>query len=85
MIYDKIAETDQCEFKQELETGKPKSWLKTVCAFANGHGGVIVFGVRNDIETYSFDIVKATYYDRPKASFRSASQRARESLPMPAF
>lgn len=48
MIYDKIAETDQCEFKQELETGKPKSWLKTVCAFANGHGGVIVFGVRND-------------------------------------
>ncbi|WP_303203324.1 Fic family protein [Raoultibacter timonensis] len=71
MIYDKIAETDQCEFKQELETGKPKSWLKTVCAFANGHGGVIVFGVRNDIETYSFDIVKATYYDRPHKPFES--------------
>ena len=44
----RIAETTDCEFKREVETTRPKSWLKTVCAFANGHGGMIAFGIDDD-------------------------------------
>ncbi|MDR1019790.1 MAG: hypothetical protein LBL73_03445 [Synergistaceae bacterium] len=33
-----IAETTEYEFKSELEVKRPKSWLKTVSAFANGLG-----------------------------------------------
>jgi len=40
-----ISEATEYEFKQALEIGKPKSWLKTVSAFANGLGGSIYFGV----------------------------------------
>lgn len=38
MLYP-LAETTDCDFKRELETKKPKSWLKSVSAFANGIGG----------------------------------------------
>lgn len=48
MRTNKWAETECREFKSELETARPKSWLRTVCAFANGRGGIIVFGVRDD-------------------------------------
>ena len=40
-----IAEVTGHEFKSELEIRKPKSWLKTVSAFADGIGGSIYFGV----------------------------------------
>jgi ATP-dependent DNA helicase RecG len=43
-----IAEATSCDFKQALETRKPKSWLKSVSAFANGVGGVLIFGVSDD-------------------------------------
>ena len=43
-----IAESTDCEFKEALETRKPKDWLKTVSAFANGAGGTIFFGVADD-------------------------------------
>lgn len=43
-----IAEATECEFKSELEVKRPKSWLKTVSAFANGLGGSIFFGVDDD-------------------------------------
>ena len=36
------------DYKVALEKGKPKSWLKSVSAFANSHGGHILFGVTND-------------------------------------
>lgn len=36
------------DYKLALEEGKPKSWLKSVSAFANSHGGHILFGVTND-------------------------------------
>ena len=44
MLYP-LAETTECDFKRELETKKPKSWLKSVSAFANGVGGKLIFGV----------------------------------------
>ncbi|MBQ4443230.1 MAG: putative DNA binding domain-containing protein, partial [Clostridia bacterium] len=36
------------DFKQALEVKKPKSWLKSVSAFANTLGGTLFFGVTND-------------------------------------
>ena len=36
------------DYKLELETEKPKSWLKSVSAFANTNGGHILFGVTNN-------------------------------------
>ena len=43
-----IAEATECDFKVALEVKKPKSWLKSVCAFANGIGGTLFFGVDDD-------------------------------------
>ncbi len=34
-----IAEATEYEFKSAVEVNKPRSWLKTVSAFANGVGG----------------------------------------------
>lgn len=41
-----IAECTAYDFKVMLEEKKPKSWLKSVSAFANGLGGSIFFGSR---------------------------------------
>lgn len=38
-------ESSKVEFKVSLEKTKPKSWLKSVSAFANTNGGHIFFGV----------------------------------------
>ena len=43
-----IAECTAYDFKVMLEEKKPKSWLKSVSAFANGLGGSLFFGVDND-------------------------------------
>lgn len=43
-----IAEATEYDFKAALETRKPKSWLKSVSAFANGYGGRLFFGVDNE-------------------------------------
>ena len=43
-----IAECTAYDFKLMLEEKKPKSWLKSVSAFANGSGGSLFFGIDND-------------------------------------
>ena len=43
-----IAECTEYDFKVMLEEKKPKSWLKSVSAFANGLGGSLFFGIDND-------------------------------------
>ena len=43
-----IAEATEYEFKSAVEVTKPRSWLKTVSAFANGVGGSLYFGVSNE-------------------------------------
>ena len=43
-----IGEATAYDKKQQLEERKPKSWLKSVSAFANGVGGVLIFGVADD-------------------------------------
>ena len=40
-----IAECSDYDFKEDIELAKPKSWLKTVCAYASGIGGKIFFGM----------------------------------------
>jgi ATP-dependent DNA helicase RecG len=43
-----IAEATEYEYKSSVEVNRPRSWLKTVSAFANGVGGSIYFGVSDD-------------------------------------
>ena len=43
-----IGEATEYDKKVALEEKKPKSWLKSVSAFANGIGGVLLFGVSDD-------------------------------------
>ena len=43
-----ISECTAYDYKSELEERKPKSWLKSVSAFANGLGGSLFFGINND-------------------------------------
>lgn len=45
-----IGEATEYDKKVALEEKKPKSWLKSVSAFANGIGGVLLFGVSDDDE-----------------------------------
>ena len=49
-LKDYLGETNLYDKKEKLEINKPKSWLKSVSAFANGNGGEIIFGVREDNE-----------------------------------
>ncbi len=44
----KDIEATRLDYKLSLESEKPKSWLKSVSAFANTQGGHIDFGVTND-------------------------------------
>lgn len=43
-----IGETTAYDKKETLEEQHPKSWLKSVSAFANGNGGMLVFGISDD-------------------------------------
>lgn len=43
-----LGETTEYDKKETLEERKPKSWLKSVSAFANGNGGVLIFGVADN-------------------------------------
>ena len=43
-----IGETTEYDKKAELETKRPKSWCKSISAFANTSGGVLIFGISDD-------------------------------------
>lgn len=47
-LKDYLGETNLYDKKEKLEIKKPKSWLKTVSAFANGKGGKLIFGIKDD-------------------------------------
>ena len=55
-----MAEATEYEFKSALEIEKPKSWLKTVSAFANGVGGSIYFGVDDNGKLVGIDDIRKT-------------------------
>ena len=48
-------ENTTCDFKESVERRQPKNWLKSVSAFANSMGGVLVFGVNDNGETVGLD------------------------------
>jgi predicted HTH transcriptional regulator len=50
-----LAEATEYEFKSAVEANKPRSWLKTVSAFANGVGGSIYFGVSDEAIAVGLD------------------------------
>ena len=43
-----IGEATTYDKKEMLEVRRPKSWLKSVSAFANGEGGTLIFGISDD-------------------------------------
>lgn len=53
-----IGEATEYDKKVMLEVKKPKSWLKSVSAFANGVGGVLIFGIADDDSVVGIDDVK---------------------------
>lgn len=53
-----IGETTDYDKKVALETKKPKSWCKSISAFANCYGGKLVFGVANDDALVVFRMLK---------------------------
>ena len=53
-----IGETTEYDKKEMLERKKPKSWLKSVSAFANGFGGKLLFGVSDSDEVVGLEDFK---------------------------
>ena len=53
-----VAEATEYEFKSALEISRPKSWLKTVSAFANGLGGRLFIGIDDDGNHVGIDNIK---------------------------
>ena len=53
-----IGEATEYDKKVMLEVKKPKSWLKSVSAFANGVGGVLIFGIADNDSVVGIDDVR---------------------------
>ena len=52
-------EDSACDFKESVEHKQPKSWLKSISAFANGMGGTLMFGVNDNGDIVGLDDVKS--------------------------
>lgn len=59
-ISELIGETTEYDKKREVEMKKPKSWLKSVSAFANGIGGTLIFGTADDDTVIGIEDIKGT-------------------------
>ena len=57
-IKDYLGETTLYEKKEKIEKNKVKNWLKTVSAFANGKGGVLIFGINDNDEIIGLESYK---------------------------
>lgn len=54
-IEDLIGETTEYDKKQSVELKRPKSWCKSISAFANTAGGVLIFGIADDNTVIGLD------------------------------
>lgn len=54
-IKDIIGEATEYDKKRALEEKKPKSWCKSVSAFANTLGGILIFGISDDGQVVGLD------------------------------
>lgn len=57
-IKDLIGETTEYDKKAKLEKKKPKSWCKSISAFANGSGGALIWGINDNDEIIGVEDVK---------------------------
>ena len=53
-----ISECTAYDYKSMLEEKKPKSWLKSISAFANGQGGSLFFGIDDNGEIIGLDDIQ---------------------------
>lgn len=58
-ITELIGETTEYDKKQAVERKKVKSWLKSVSAFANTAGGVLIFGITDDEKLVGLEDVRS--------------------------
>ena len=73
-----IGEATEYDKKVSLEAKKPKSWLKSVSAFANTLGGSLIFGISNDDEIVGLE--------NPNADAEEISEIIKAKLdPIPEF
>ena len=56
-LKDIIGEATDYDKKLALEVKRPKSWCKSVSAFANGIGGTLIFGVSNGCTRHNNDLL----------------------------
>ena len=73
-----IGETSEYDKKLLLEERKPKSWCKSVSAFANSFGGFLIFGVSDDDEIVGLE--------KPEKDAEKISEIIKSKLnPIPEF
>ena len=73
-----IGEATEYDKKQLLEVKKPKSWCKSVSAFANTMGGSLIFGISDDGDISGID--------HPDADAEKMSEIIKNRLdPIPEF
>lgn len=58
-IKELIGEATEYDKKVALEERKPKSWCKSISAFANSFGGKLIFGISDDDEIVGVEDVKS--------------------------
>ena len=77
-IKDLIGEATEYDKKLALEEKKPKSWCKSVSAFANSFGGALIFGISNDEQIVGLE--------DPKGDAEKISETIKTRLdPIPEF
>lgn len=54
-----LGETTEYDKKRDVEIRKPKSWLKSISAFANGTGGTLIFGIADDDTVTGIEDIKS--------------------------
>lgn len=73
-----IGEATEYDKKQAVEVKRPKSWCKSVSAFANGAGGILIFGIDDDGHIVGID--------KPEADAEKISEIIKTRLdPIPEF
>lgn len=58
MFKELVAECTDYDFKSQLEEKKPRDWLKSISAFANGIGGSLFFGIGDHGEVLGIEDIK---------------------------
>ena len=77
-IKDLIGEATEYDKKLALEEKKPKSWCKSVSAFANTFGGALIFGITNEGMVVGLD--------NPESNAEKISETIKTRLdPIPEF